>query len=194
MKQQLGRYSIGVAVFIGIVLCTALGLTLYELYSQSKIVINRVIADHIVQLQQIFENIDATCEITGFDREKSAIDFLQVERFVGPRIGPLLLRYPERWKGPYLTQNPLAQGIYYAIVKMKDGYAIAPGNGVQIGNGKIIGRDLMFSPVVDIDSLLIPETGLEQDQRQLIARMKLNHLKTAPRSDENSISDEQPAA
>ena len=92
------------------------------------------IADDIAQLARIFENIDKTAGILGFDHQKNEIDFLNIKKdgFVGSEVGPMNLIHPKKWEGPYLTEMPRIQEEDYIVVRTKKGYFITPGEGVKL--------------------------------------------------------------
>jgi hypothetical protein len=69
-----------------------------------------VIADDIALLQRALIAIDEACNITSVMYARSRIDFLSIKKFEGNQVGPLQLRYPEKWQGPYVEKNPMIQG------------------------------------------------------------------------------------
>jgi len=158
-----------VMTLLGCLLLGALGFTVYRYYQQSGQVTEYLIADHIEQLAQTFKKIDDDVEVQNIMRDKSYIDFLNVVSFTGSEIGSLNVAYPDRWKGPYMQDNPTMQGKVYEIIKTREGYYIVPGEGVKLENGKIIGKDILFTYDTDMESLVNDTIGLEYQRRPLIA-------------------------
>ena len=126
-------------------------LTWYQFKKEARVVINQVIMEHIAQLKTIFDRIDTECGILGFDHDKNYIDFLTVTSFVSSEIGAMNLISPEKWQGPYVHDNLTVQTKKYEIVRTKNGYYIVPGTGVQLSNGKIMGKDVVITPTTDIE-------------------------------------------
>ena len=141
-------------VFVASLGAIIFAMSLIVLWYQGKKASDRIIADHIVQLDAIFENIHRTCNIINFEHQKNYIDFLTVKSFVGSEVGSMNLAYPEKWVGPYLDDNPTIQEQYYQIVRTKKGYFIVPGLGVRLSNGKIIGKDIILSEDADIQGMI----------------------------------------
>lgn len=104
-------------------------------------------------LHEIFERIDTTCHIMGFNETKQDINFLNVAQFVGSEIGPMQLEHPAGWQGPYVQQNLTAQGKEYQVVKDVRGFFIVPGDGVKLPNGKVLGKDVVLGGASDISEL-----------------------------------------
>lgn len=165
---------------IGVGLTGLLGVTGYYLYKQSKSAIDRVIADDIEFLKQTLTSIDETCEITNIMHDHSYIDFLTIKNFEGNQVGPLQLRRPEKWQGPYNEKNPAVQGKMYELVKVKDGYAIVPGNGVTLTNGKVMGKDIVLDATIDLAPYLTPSAGLEFEGRPLAAKLSIRQDRIMP--------------
>lgn len=161
----------------GAVLALALGSLLafgiYRSYYSVTISRDELIADHIKMLADKFKAIDETVGILGFEHDKNYIDFLNVKSFVGSEVGSMNLRNPEKWQGPYLNDNPTFQEKYYMIVKTNKGYFIVPGDGVELGSGKIIGRDIIFTADTDIEALAHDPKGLSYKGRPLAAKITL---------------------
>jgi hypothetical protein len=164
------------ASVIGGVLLSLLVFTLYRFYRSARVVAQDVIIEHVEQIGKVLENIDATCEIVAIVRDRALIDFLQVQAFVGNQIGPLQLRQPEKWHGPYLDHNPLIQDIPYELVKTREGFYVVPGRGVRLDNGKIIGKDITFTSETDIGMYLNETWGLESPDGLLVRKVLFKHL------------------
>lgn len=114
-----------------------------------------IMARDVQQLAEIFARIDKACGIIKIEHQRNYIDFLQVRSFVSSQIGSLNLRNPQAWEGPYLNDNLMMQGKFYELVTTKQGYFIAPGDGIKLGNGKVIGKDIMLDEFADIPSMLL---------------------------------------
>jgi len=188
MKRHITPYN--TVIVIGILLAGLLGFTLYQLYRQSYTARDRVIVDHVAELHRILTQIDGSCEIIAIRRNHSSIDFLQVAKFAGTEIGPLQLRYPEKWHGPYLEQNPTVQEIPYELVKTRDGFVIAPGTGVMLSNGKIMGKDIVLNETTDIDLYMNEVVGLEFESRPLVMKLSLAHTVVRPKPSALEMSND----
>ncbi len=143
-------------------------------WRQASVWQDQVINEHITQLHDIFMRIDADCHILNFEHQKNYIDFLNVVKFVGSEVGSMHVEYPDKWNGPYLQDNPTMQEKQYQIVRTQKGYYIVPGEGVELSNGKIIGKDIMFDEKADIDAMLKDPQALQCNEYVLAAHMPLN--------------------
>lgn len=121
---------------------------------------DQVIVQDIAALKAIFERIDQECEITGFDYDLNPINFLTVRSFYGNGVGSMNLFKPEKWAGPYLQKNPEFHGHAYQIACTRWGCFIVPGNGVKLGNGQVIGADIVFDKNTNIPVLVQDKTKL----------------------------------
>ena len=165
---------------IGVALIGLVGLTGYYLYKQSKIAVDKMIANDVDLLRKTLTVIDETCGITNISYDRSHIDFLSIEKFSDNKVGPLELKYPEKWQGPYHEKNPSIQGKVYELVKVKNGYVIAPGKDVKLANGKVMGKDIVIDASTDIDPYLTEEEGLVFQGRPLIAKLELRITRIPP--------------
>lgn len=148
-------------------------ISMYNLKYRTKEIVGNVIATEVLQLQKIFERIDADCTILGFDNQKNPINFLNVISFVGSEVGPMNLTYPDRWKGPYLPDNPVVKNKEYQIVRTQKGYFITPGEGVTLPNGKVVGKDIILDENADILKMMFDEQALYFEDTSLAAQLKL---------------------
>lgn len=153
--------SKGVGIVAALVLAGLLGGTLWYLLRESRLIIDTVIADEIPELVEIFRKIDNQCTILEFEHEKNHIDFLNVVKFVGSEVGSMNLMYPKNWQGPYKKDNPTIQEKLYQIINTTKGYFIAPGDGVKLTSGKVIGIDIILDKNADIPALLADGTLLK---------------------------------
>src|SRR5438552_1234562 len=94
-----------------------IAITIINVYYRSRISTGEIIAGDIEQLAHLFKNIENTCKIAGFDAQITPINFLTVKKdgFIGSTVGSMNLRYPQKWEGPYVQENPEVQGIPYQI-------------------------------------------------------------------------------
>ena len=132
-----------------------------------------LIHQDIVALQKIFQKINKDCKTISFAHEKNYIDFLTVKEFVGSQVGSINLAFPKFWKGPYLNENPEIQGHAYVILKNKQGYFIVPDNGVVLGNGKVIGKDIILNCKTDMKKMLQDLNGLKSSAGALAAPVEV---------------------
>jgi len=165
-----------VAIVVGLILLGLLSFTLFRFYQSARAVSQKVIASNVEQIGQALENIDATCEIVAILRDRALIDFLQVQAFAGNQIGPLQLRRPDKWQGPYIDHNLLMQNIPYELVKTREGFYVVPGNGVRLDNGKVIGHDIVFDAETDIGAYINEVWGLEVHGDLLVRKVTFKHL------------------
>lgn len=147
-------------------------VAIYRLKQDAQNFSNQLIVDHIEQLSNIFKRIDASCKIIDFEHEKNYIDFLNVSGFVGSEVGSMNLAHAERWEGPYLKENPTMQEQQYVIVVTPKGHYIAPGDGVRLANGKVIGRDIILDKNTDFEKLIKDPETLQFDKRPMAALIK----------------------
>ena len=137
-----------------------IGLSFFKLtYDRPQVKVEKMSQD-LDSLLSILHQIDDECSILSIKSSVNAIDFLNVKEFVGSEIGCLNLAYPRRWKGPYLHDNLTMQGHLYEIVKVKDGYYIVPGRGVELPNSLIIGKDIIFTEDLLLDEMLFNDGKL----------------------------------
>ncbi|MEX0672133.1 MAG: hypothetical protein WD068_02145 [Candidatus Babeliales bacterium] len=163
--------------FAAFLFLSLIGATIYWWHYQNKVYPDHMIVQTIDDLSCIFHQIDATVGITGFKQAHNMIDFLTVGSFVGSEIGPMNLKYPKKWAGPYVADNPTFQGKLYQIVQAKDGYWLLPGDGVVLSNGRVVGGDLHITPDTKVRGLI--ESGLLVGDGMPLAR-KITIGQTSP--------------
>jgi hypothetical protein len=163
----------------------------YNLFYQKKQLNDLLIAQDIQKLVQIFKQIDETCEIIDFDHQKNLIDFLNVGSFSGSEVGSMNLKYPEKWQGPYVEENPTMQEQPYMIVKTKKGLFIVPGEGVKLANGKVIGKDIILTPETDIEKLMSDKKALLFNNQSLATRLILKKNAKKPKDIKIMTLDEE---
>lgn len=173
MKHVIKKYMNAKVVIVGVVLVAALVFAFFQFYRQSGIITDKLIAEHVEELRSIMHKINADCTIMQVTRAPAAIDFLTVKSFAGQEVGPLQLMHPEKWQGPYLAQNLVVQGKAYEIIKNREGYYIVPGAGVRLAGGKVIGKDIIFTYDLDIETLINNKGGLEFEGRPLAVRLPM---------------------
>ncbi len=164
-------------VFSSLFLISLLGGALYWWQHQNKVYDDYLIINTVTQLGCIFDTIDATAGISSFEHDKNNIDFLTVKSFIGSEVGSMNLVHPKKWKGPYLSDNPTMQEKLYQIVKTKDGYWIMPGDGVKLGNGNVMGKDIIISPQSTVDQFI--DQGLVSSSGKLLGRAIMTGGKSA---------------
>lgn len=184
-KKMWNKYTIPVASGVLLVLLTLVAL--YRWVSQAHFATDTVVAEHIVQLKNIFEKIDKACDIISFEHDRNYIDFLNVKNFSGSQVGPMNLKRPEHWQGPYVEENPTIQGKPYEIIKNREGYVIVPGDGVRLSNGKVMGKDIIINYDTDVDSYINDKGGLEYKGHPLAVRI---HVKKGLEMLDLSYDDE----
>jgi hypothetical protein len=130
---------------------------------------DKAIYHDIVQLQAAFSKIHKDCYISDFTHVKNYIDFLNVITFAGDHVGSMKVSFPRNWHGPYMKRQRLVSGVAYQVLKNKQGYFIVPGDGVQLANGKIIGKDLILDAQTDMQQLMNDGQGLKSEAGVLAA-------------------------
>ena len=164
-----GRYFIvGTtgSIIIGLII-----ISIVNFYYRSNILTGTMIADDVKKLAKIFNTIHKQCRILSFDVQQNPINFLNVEKFSGSEVGSMNLAYPNEWKGPYLPDNPTVQGVEYMVVDTERGYFITPGEGVELPNDKVIGKDIILNKEADITAMMHNRAQLYYNGRPLAARM-----------------------
>ena len=172
--KRVARHRVR-TIAIGALFIALLGFMFYRFYWQARVSVNTVMAGHIEQLVTIFTEIDTKCGISEIKNDRNYIDFLTVKEFAGSQVGPLNLIASDKWAGPYVQENLTMQGKFYEIVKTHDGYFIVPGSGVKLGNGKVIGQDIVFDVTSDIESMTNNTVGLESNGKPLAVRIHLQN-------------------
>ena len=155
-------------IFTSLLFLSLVGTTLYWWMSQTRSYADAMIVDEVERLGCIFDQIDATAGILSFEHDTNHINFLTVKSFVGSEVGPMNLKYPDKWQGPYLEDNPTLQEQPYQIAKAADGYYILPGHGVRLSSGNVIGKDIQISPQTNVQTLI--DTGLLRANDHALAR------------------------
>jgi hypothetical protein len=161
-------------LLVGTTLLLLFVMALWTFWRQSHKETNLLIADDVVQLATIFNRIENTCDIISFEHQKNYINFLNVIAFEGSEVGPMNLKYPEKWEGPYLKDNPTLQEVLYQVINTKQGYFVVPGPGVRLSNGMIIDKDIIFDEAADILSMLKPGGVLHPNDRALAVQILNN--------------------
>lgn len=142
-------------------------LSVVMLFRQSKQTTDAVIVHDVQRLKEIMEEIHKDCKIIDLEHTKNYVDFLTVKEFVGSEVGAVNLSYPQNWKGPYVKDNPTVQQQQYIILKNNNGYYIVPGDGVVLGNGKKVGKDIILDETTDVEKLLQDPDALKSPQGAL---------------------------
>ncbi|MEX0940049.1 MAG: hypothetical protein WDZ41_01685 [Candidatus Babeliales bacterium] len=165
---------------IGIILLALFGIALWAFWRQAYRRNDLLIADHVTELAEIFNQIHETCGILSFEHQRDYIDFLNVIAFEGSEVGPMNLKYPEKWRGPYLKDNPTMQEKYYQIAQTNQGYFVVPGPGVVLNNGKVIGKDIKFDKDADIKNMIQPGGVLDFQGRPLAVQIMAGPIAEIP--------------
>lgn len=155
-----------------LLLALLVGIAIHRFQRDAKLIVSQMIADQVEQLAGIFKRIDKACRIVGFDHEKNYVDFLNVKSFVGSQIGAMNLAYPAGWEGPYLPDNPTINEKYYIVIITPKGWFIAPDDGIQLANGKTIGKDIKLNKETNFDELMRDPQALSFNGRPLASRIR----------------------
>ena len=175
MKQKTNYTRFFFPSITTFIILILLGITFLNWRSSSKRDVGHYIAQDVSRLSTIFEDINNTAGILGFDRQKNEINFLNIKKdgFVGSELGSMNLMYPAKWQGPYENEMPRIQEEDYMIVHTKKGYFITPGEGVQLPNGMVIGDDIILDEDADIEHMMHNEDLLSYDGRPLAAKITI---------------------
>ncbi len=172
-KEKRSKGISWYALFLAIVFFAILTSVVIKFLTQVRVANDELIADHVVQLQQIFKGINERCKITAFRHKKDHLDFLNVISFAGSVVGPMNLLEPQNWEGPYLEESLTIGGVEYQIVGTKTGYYIVPGDGVKLSNGLVIGKSLMITPQSNIEQMIRDPQALMSNNRELAAKIPM---------------------
>jgi hypothetical protein len=167
MKRSLLIGTATAIIVIGLIVIALMRLISLRASDGNKI------ADDIAQLDSIFNHINQTSGILGFEEQQNPINFLTVSTFTGAQVGSMKLAYPDKWEGPYVEHTPQVQDKEYMVVQAKDGYFITPGNGVLLPNGKVVGKDVMLTTNISVVPMVEQGGNLSFQDRPLAAPMKL---------------------
>lgn len=151
LKRFFNRYfSVIGAVFFSLIFVVFM---IRFFYSRPRIVAS-IIEDDLKLIVLALDKIDARCSILGFEDDYNEVDFLNIGSFVGSQVGPMSLAYPRKWEGPYLRVNPSLQGIFYEVVRAKDGFFVVPGRGTKLPSGLVVGKDFKITPETSVSNLI----------------------------------------
>jgi len=156
-----------------LVFSCVLALSMLMWWNRSKEVADIALHHDIEMLSKVFEKIHKDCYILDFKHTKNHIDFLNVIHFVGSEVGSMNLAFSKNWHGPYLKNNPKFHEKLYAILKNKHGYFIIPADGVVLGNGKEIGKDIILDEHTDMRRMMHSDDGLRSASGALAAPIQV---------------------
>lgn len=166
-------WTVGLLVFLSV-------LAVVNWWYRGRVETGAIMAEEIEILAGIFKKIHNSCTILSFDNQKNEINFLNVKKdgFVGSQVGPMNLAHPEKWEGPYVVENLKMFDHVYQIVRTNKGYFITPGEGVELPNGKVIGKDIIFDMDADIIHMMHEESLLDFKGRPLAAQIMVKKPQT----------------
>lgn len=156
IRTRIGSYFPYIS---GVLMVLLLAIFVKMTYSDKPEILAEVIHNDLGLIMQDLADIDASCNILSIRSDHCVVDFLTVERFEGSMVGELNLAYPNRWRGPYRKKNPSVQDRFYEIIKVKDGYVLVPGAGVNLPNKAVVGTDIIIKETMSADDL-IGKSGL----------------------------------
>lgn len=164
------------------VICALIGFSILTFRARKMRDKGVMLANDIARLAQIFQNIDATAGIAGFDFPKNEINFLNIKKdgFVGSEVGSMNLIRPARWDGPYVNEVSSLQEQNYMVVKTAKGYFITPRDGVKLPNGKVMGTDIILDESSDIPSLMLDDQALSFNGNPLAAPITISGRSELP--------------
>lgn len=150
-----------------------LATVIFNFYYSSRATVGDMIVQDVQSIARAIERIHQDCTILSIDYKKNVIDFLNVVTFSGSEVGPLNLLYPDRWKGPYLQDNPTIEGREYLLIQSKDGYYVVPGEGVRLPSGNLMGSDIVIDSSTDVTTFMRTSDALTFRNKPLIARIDI---------------------
>lgn len=145
------RYFIYFSSFL---LVAIMGLFVYQVLKERPQYLAAVIQSDLGQIEKHLATIDKDCNILSINSPRAAVDFLNVEKFSGSMVGCINLAYPEKWNGPYMRRSPTLHGIFYELVKTREGVYIVPGQGVKLPNGMVVGKHFDVTYATPISQML----------------------------------------
>ena len=137
--------------FSSMVLLSVFGIFVYQILRERPLFLATVITSDLVQIERHLNEIDRDCNILSILPERA-----NVGKFAGSTIGSLNLAYPEKWQGPYMRRNPTIHGIFYELVRTREGVYIVPGRGVTLPNGLVVGKDFEITFATEVNTMLQP--------------------------------------
>jgi len=129
-------------------------------WRDSRQAVGEIVAYNVAQLSEIFKRINEECGIIGFEHDRNYVDFLTVKSFVGSEIGAMNLKYPKKWQGQYLEDNPTIQKKLYEIIRTKKGYFLVPGRGVELPNKQVVGKNILAEIDENTDIFALIKDGV----------------------------------
>jgi hypothetical protein len=175
-KTRFNERRVGYSIAVTVVLAVLFIIGLSYLWHSSRTIGDVMIGQEVVRLRDIFQKIDATCSILGFEHQRNYIDFLTVKSFVGSEVGAVNLAHPAKWEGPYLQDNPTVQQKLFEIVRIKNGYYIVPGEGIKLSSGKVIGKDIIFNDSADMQTMIAHKGVLNFKGQALAAYLEIGSV------------------
>lgn len=160
MLKNISGNKYFIPTLISALLIILLALMIWSTIYQSKNYTDKLIIEDLIKIDAVLKKINKDAGIKSIGQDKSNVDFLNVVKFAGSQIGPLNLKNPERWKGPYLVTNPTIQEKFYQILKNNNVYFVVPADGVKLANGKIIGKDIILNNESDMQKLMKDKDSL----------------------------------
>lgn len=174
-NNQTSRLQSMAPIITGLIVLVLVSITVVNYYYQPKAYVARLISRDLATLHDIFKKIDARCKILGFDYQNNPINFLNVGTFKSSEVGSMNLTYPTQWQGPYLSENLRVQGKEYQIVKTDKGLFITPGQGVELPNGKVIGKDIILDAQSDIQAMMQNDKALRYEDIALAVPLAVGY-------------------
>ena len=153
--------------------CIFVVIAIFNTFVSTREYAGDIIERDVTRLVDALKQIERDCKIISSEAQKNSINFLNVKSFSGSQVGPINLKHPDRWKGPYLDRNPSIQSKEYMLVRTKKGYFVTPGEGVKLPNGKVIGIDIKFDEDADIESMMKDEKQLRYKNKALAAPLAI---------------------
>jgi hypothetical protein len=158
--------------------CIFIIIAIINTFISSKEYEGELIESDVRRLAGMIQQIEKDCKILSFDGQKNVINFLNNKSFTGSEVGPVNLKHPDRWKGPYADHNPTMQGKNYLVVRTKKGYFVTPGEGVKLPNGKIVGTDINIDENADIEVMMKDDKMFRYKSKSLAVPLEIK--KRAP--------------
>ena len=76
--------------------CIFIIIAIFNTFVSTKEYEVDIIERDVTQLADAIKHIEKDCKILSFESQKNSINFLNVQSFVGSKVGPVNLKHPDR--------------------------------------------------------------------------------------------------
>lgn len=153
--------------------CIFIVIAIFNTFVSTRDYEGEIIERDVNKIANAIMQVEKDCKIYSVESQKNSINFLNVKSFAGSKVGPINLKHPERWQGPYMELNPSMQSKEYLLVRTKKGYFVTPGDGVKLPNGRVIGVDIKVDENSDIEAMMKNDQQLAFKSKALAAPLAI---------------------